>query len=71
MSRLQTWGRGTLAALALLLITGSLLPLWWTDLWWVRLWDFPRLQVVGLLFIAAIARSNRSNSIRPRFFASQ
>jgi endonuclease/exonuclease/phosphatase (EEP) superfamily protein YafD len=37
------------------LITGSLLPLWWTDLWWVRLWDFPRLQVAGLLFIAAIA----------------
>lgn len=55
MSRVHKWGSGTLAAVAVLLIIGSFLPLWWTDLWWVRLWDFPRLQVAGILLIVAVA----------------
>ena len=44
-----------MAALAILLVAVSFLPIWWTDHWWVRLWDFPRLQVAGLLSITGIA----------------
>lgn len=55
MSQWRKWGRVALAAIAILLIILSFLPLWWTDLWWVRLWDFPRLQVAGLLMVAGAA----------------
>lgn len=43
-----------LAGFAVLLIVGSFLPAWQTDLWWVRLWDYPRLQVAALLAIAGL-----------------
>ena len=51
MSSWRRWGRPGFAALAILLVLVSFLPVWWTDRWWVRLWDFPRLQVAGLLLI--------------------
>lgn len=51
MSEWRDWGRRLLAAVVLLLIFLSFLPLWWTDRWWVRLWDFPRLQIAGLLLV--------------------
>ena len=51
MNRCRPWGRRALAALALLLILLSFLPLWSTDRWWVRLWDYPRIQVAGLLLM--------------------
>lgn len=43
------WPQRILAGFAGLLIVGSFLPAWQTDLWWVRLWDYPRLQVAALL----------------------
>lgn len=55
MSQWRKWGRVVLAAVAVLLVILSFLPLWWTDLWWVRLWDFPRLQIAGLLTLTGIA----------------
>lgn len=54
MSDWRNWGRAALVTLVMFLVIVSFLPLWWTDLWWVRLWDFPRLQVAGLLAVAAI-----------------
>jgi len=51
VSTARQWGKGALAALAIVLIIISFLPMWWTDHWWVRLWDFPRLQVAGLLIL--------------------
>lgn len=43
------WPQRGLAGWAVLLVAGSFLPAWQTDLWWVRLWDYPRLQVAALL----------------------
>ncbi|MDQ3143256.1 MAG: endonuclease/exonuclease/phosphatase family protein, partial [Pseudomonadota bacterium] len=51
MSGWRKWGRRALAALAVLLVLLSFLPLWQTDRWWVRQWDYPRIQVAGLLLI--------------------
>ena len=49
MSGWRRWGRQALAAMTMLLILLSFLPLWSTDRWWVRQWDYPRIQVAGLL----------------------
>ncbi len=53
MRKWRIWGRRALVAFALLLVLLSFLPLWQTDEWWVREWDYPRLQVAGLLVLAA------------------
>ena len=53
MSKARRWAEAGFVVLAIILIVISFLPLWWTDHWWVRLWDFPRLQVAGLLLLAA------------------
>lgn len=51
MSAWRRWTRRLLVLIATVLIIGSFLPVWQTDLWWVREWDYPRLQVAGLLVI--------------------
>ena len=55
MNPWRRWTGRLLALVAIILIIGSFLPVWQTDLWWVREWDYPRLQVAGLLVIVGAA----------------
>lgn len=48
-------GLWLLRLLALCLIVGTLLSTTDLNQWWIRIWDFPRVQILVAMVLAAIA----------------
>lgn len=54
-NRLKTIGLWTLRVLAAVLITGVLLSITESNQWWIRAWDFPRAQLLVVMFALSVA----------------
>ncbi len=52
---MRDWVRWIIAALGLVLILATLLPLIPSNEWWIRLFDFPRAQIAVLLLVVLAA----------------
>ena len=44
-----------LRVIAALLVLGSVLSTTDLNQWWIRIWDFPRLQILAAMILAAVA----------------